>query len=388
MFTVPVTFATLTAGNQPASLIDQNFTAILNALNGISQGSFQAGAYPAVNADKGKFFVLGGGAFYNFTLAAPAGYDSNFQITIANPDTRFKIIAASGLANYYLPPGGIVRFYINNSGTWSASPSSQRYVLSANTTLYVDVTNGLDTNDGLASGAGNAWKTIQHAENFIKSSIDANGFSIVVQLAAGTYPENVVISSVMIGAHVYTIQGDATSAATAANYIIDGGGGAGTDAIFCTDDGQVTLNGVTVKNSGATGVHVTQGGICDIKGNTNLGVASVQVNIGQLGRVNYSGPHSLTGNATNMTQVNGGSVSWGSSITVTIGSALTYTTFLAMTNGFADTSGAAVTFSGAGVAGTTGKLYTVAMNGALVLSGTTLPGNVAGTTSTGGQVSP
>ncbi len=65
--------------------------------------------------------------------------------------------------------------------------------LNAARTFYVDVTNGLDTNGGMASGSGKAWKTLQHAVNWIAANIDVADQSVIIQCADGTYPENLIL---------------------------------------------------------------------------------------------------------------------------------------------------------------------------------------------------
>lgn len=58
-------------------------------------------------------------------------------------------------------------------------------VLSANTTYYVLAT-GSDSNSGLVNSAGGAWATVQHAFDYV-STINANGFRVIIQVGAGTF---------------------------------------------------------------------------------------------------------------------------------------------------------------------------------------------------------
>src|SRR5580704_13196431 len=65
-----------------------------------------------------------------------------------------------------------------------------RNALVQSTTFYVDVANGNDGNKGLSAGAGNAWKTIQHAIDTICNTYDLAGQQCIIQCADGTYPES------------------------------------------------------------------------------------------------------------------------------------------------------------------------------------------------------
>jgi len=341
-------------------------------------------AYLVANADKGDTIALGGSSIYTLTFAGAAGYDANFLCLVINEDTsRGKTVSLAGVGTFILWPGQSCIVFASNN-TWHSDAPNQRWVLPNSTTFYVDPVNGLDTNDGLAAGAS-ALRTIQAAENLLKNKVDFNGQSVIVQLAAGTYNENVVVSSQPVGGHVYTIHGDNT---TPTNCVLNGGGGAGSDAIFVTDYGAVTLDGIEVTNAGANCIHVTQGGICDIKGGTNLFNASVHVLCAYGGRVNFTGNYTIGFNAVNHVQViDDGTLSFGAGITVSLPNPLAFTTFAQVTSGSVDCSGVAVTFSGAGAgAGSTGVRYAVALNGVLQLSGTVFPGNAGGTTASGGQV--
>jgi len=60
-------------------------------------------------------------------------------------------------------------------------------------TLYVDVINGSDANNGLAPGSGHAFKTIQHAVLVAATDYDLDGNALTIQLADGNYPENVAL---------------------------------------------------------------------------------------------------------------------------------------------------------------------------------------------------
>jgi hypothetical protein len=67
-------------------------------------------------------------------------------------------------------------------GTLSETPI--RIILTANTNFYVSTT-GNDSNNGLTLGT--AWATLQHARDFISTSLDIAAFTITVNIGAGSF---------------------------------------------------------------------------------------------------------------------------------------------------------------------------------------------------------
>lgn len=86
----------------------------------------------------------------------------------------------------------------------------------SNLTYYVDVTNGLDTNDGLSSGTGHAFKTIAKAISIIPQIVN---HVVVINVASGAYSESVFISG-FSGKGSISLNGG-TDLATAVNYKIN-----------------------------------------------------------------------------------------------------------------------------------------------------------------------
>ena len=80
-------------------------------------------------------------------------------------------------------------------------------------TYYVNITNGLDTNDGLSSST--AFKTIMHAVNLIPQIVNHN---IIINAAAGTYPEDLKLPGFMGKGSITIIGG--TDTTTALNFIV------------------------------------------------------------------------------------------------------------------------------------------------------------------------
>jgi hypothetical protein len=80
--------------------------------------------------------------------------------------------------------------------------------LKAGVTFFVDPTNGLDTKDGLAAGAGNAFLTMNNAVNVIYSQIDCQNSSPTISVPSGaTVTETINIFGQMTGCNVLQITG-------------------------------------------------------------------------------------------------------------------------------------------------------------------------------------
>lgn len=142
--------------------------------------------YTVANTDKAATIALGGSACYTLTFNAASGYDANFSVTVLNEDTatpRAKIIAISGLANFFLYPGQSVVVF-NQNNVWSVQGKSRWRIPSGTTTIYTNQSLGNDSNDGLATGAGNAMATVQAAMIRISRDIDVAGNSVLVQMGA------------------------------------------------------------------------------------------------------------------------------------------------------------------------------------------------------------
>ncbi|MDQ2083197.1 hypothetical protein RA307_23685 [Xanthobacteraceae bacterium Astr-EGSB] len=141
-------------------------------------------AYTAGSGDCGSTIALGGGAFYALTVSAASGYESTCVMVVANEDAaRGKKISVNGHGDFILWPKQTLTIFASNNA-WLVTPP-QRWKLPANTTIYFDKTNGADTNDCLAAGAGNACETPQRAWDIASNEIDLNGRSILLQSASG-----------------------------------------------------------------------------------------------------------------------------------------------------------------------------------------------------------
>ena len=121
------------------------------------------------------------------------------------------------------------------NGTWAGwvqlngAGGNVRPLLTANRTYFVDTVNGNDANNGLAAGAGNAFKTFGKAMTVV-GAIDTGAFQLTVSGAAGTYNEAITLPK-MVGALPAILQGVGSTTIinpTTANAIAIMNDGAGT----------------------------------------------------------------------------------------------------------------------------------------------------------------
>jgi hypothetical protein len=100
--------------------------------------------------------------------------------------------------------------------TTAAAAATYREKLTANRTYYVR-TDGSDSNTGLANTAGGALLTIQKAIDVVAEAVDTAGYTVTIQVGAGTYTGANVITGQFVGAGAVVIQGDTT---TPANVVV------------------------------------------------------------------------------------------------------------------------------------------------------------------------
>jgi hypothetical protein len=144
--------------------------------------------YTIATTDCGSTIQAGTGStgFFTITLPAVAGFAGNCTVTIKNGDTgRGKSLSGfpSDLSTILWPLQTVKVSIVN--GIWATIYNPGRWRWVANTTIFFDNTNGLDTNDCLAAGSGNACKAGQAAWNILAHFVDLNGHNPTLQAAAG-----------------------------------------------------------------------------------------------------------------------------------------------------------------------------------------------------------
>lgn len=255
-----------------------------------------------------------------------------------------------------------------------------RELLTENRTYYVR-TDGDDGNAGLVNDADGAFLTVQRAID-VASALDNNGYNITVQLADGTYSENIFLKQ-CVGTGTVTIVGNV---ATPANVII-----AGTTACFSSlgQSTTYTLSSMKLTGTGSTiGIDCRYSSIINY---TSLVFHSsflyhIQALFG--GNVICSGDYFITAGASNAhwSARSGGGITF-QGRTISIYNAITFTQFAECRYSatmFLNSS----TFTLVGGATVTAKRYLSDLNAVIQTAGggaNYLPGNAAGVTATGGQ---
>lgn len=252
--------------------------------------------------------------------------------------------------------------------------------LQANRTYYVR-TDGSDTNDGLANTSGGAFLTIQKAIDVVFGNIDLAGFNVDIQLAAGTYTGNIVLSSAQVGKGDITLKGDASSSANAATYIVTSSSG---HTFNCGGGARLFIQGFEIRSAANNGFNIENQGYIKTTGLMRYGaVASFYVRT--LGTSVFEGgsqTHIFTGNANAgfyaspfaYINIPSATISIPSGVTIAFG----YAFFGADRGGIISAGG--LTISNLGTV--TGSRYNV-NNGGVIHTGTgninLLPGSTAGT---------
>jgi hypothetical protein len=250
-----------------------------------------------------------------------------------------------------------------------------REQLSANRIYYVR-SDGSDGNNGLANSSGGAFLTIQKAIDTV-AALDLSIYNVTVQVADGTYAGAVVVSAPWVGSGTVTLQGNTS---TPANALLSTGA---NDCITVLTAATLTVTGFKLTNSGAFLLHASSGSI-RFSLLTFGSCGSQQVRVTDGGRITATGNYGIDGGAGNHWSAVSNGIVRVQSKTITLTGTPAFSTAFAN----ADLSSTVLvngnTFSGSA----TGSRY-AATNNAVISSGgggaTYLPGNAAGSTSTGGQ---
>jgi hypothetical protein len=245
-----------------------------------------------------------------------------------------------------------------------------RESLSADRTYYVR-TDGSDAHDGLTNSSGGAFLTIQHAANTVANTLLLNGYTVTIQIGDGTYTGALVLTP-LLGSGTAIIKGNTSTPAnvfvsTSANTFALSGAGANW-----------TVQDLKVQSSAGSTFLVQNYAVLHY-GNIIFGTAAVS-------HIFTNGPstawcdsnYSIVGSAGRHLHTDGSGqiYCFGRTITLTGTPAFSSAFANALTGGNMYLSGN--TYSGSA----TGKRYDATIYG-IIQSGTTLPGNVAGTSPTG-----
>lgn len=249
-----------------------------------------------------------------------------------------------------------------------------REMLGANRTYYVR-SDGNDGNSGLANTPGGAFLTLQKAVD-TAAALDSSIYDVTVQLGAGTYSAAGLIAKSMAGAGRVIVIGDET---TPANVVVNATSGDLFTSTHVTTIYEVRGVKLT-SSSGGAALRADYGSYIRFQ-NVEFGAT-----FGEQIRTTAGGVVEAFGNYTISA---GASYHWRAILAGVIrvqSKTITLTGTPAFSSAFVDTNFVGViqvnsnTYSGSA----TGIRYSAAAN-SMISSGVTLPGNVAGSTATGGQ---
>lgn len=382
----------LPTGGTAGQVLSKNSTANFDAAwaNNVANGMLnntrlaKTAAYPVVNADKGVTIALGGTAFYTLTFNAASGYDANFAVMVVNEDSgRGKTIAPNGVDSFILWPGQTCIVY-NDNNTWRVLPAWQRWHLpSGNTTVNCDFILGLDTNDGLAAGAGNALKTYNKA---LYNCLHYFDFSSLPQSTVTILGASGNVDTQQIHYSPHAVVGAQGGAAI----LLDGNSGSMNVAGDCIQmffsAAEIQLRRITLVSVGGGGITLQFGAMIYILDGVSFGACSGggHITLSEGSRVLMNNNFTISGSAPFFVNNSGGFFGAGAALTGTFGASVVMTAFVAAAGagGITNFNNIALNLNGNTV---TGSRFTVS-GGAALLSGgspavamTYFPGTSAGT---------
>lgn len=251
-----------------------------------------------------------------------------------------------------------------------------REILTGNRTYYVR-TDGSDTNNGLANTSGGAFLTIQKAINTV-ASIDLSIYDVTIQIGDGTYTGAITVTGPWVGSGTVTLQGNS---GTPANVFISV---TSATAITVQDGARITLKDFKVGTTTSGFALLAQRNANVILSGLNFAAcASQQMRSSDSSAISVSGNYTISGGGATHWMCVGASVIRCQSVTITLSGTPAFTTFATCINlGMMFVDG--ITFSGSA----TGARYSATGNGVINTGGggaTYLPGDSAGSTTSGGQ---
>ncbi len=267
---------------------------------------------------------------------------------------------------------------VNVSGSIRELPAGDtlpgvRELLTAARTYYVRA-DGSDSNTGLSNTAGGAFKTLQRVAEIVVP-IDFGGYTITVQLADGTYTDSAVFTKTLNGR--VSIVGNASSPSnvvisTSASCITSSG--AGTD---------VTVSKCQLQSSSVSALVGTNGAY--ITGTDNIYGVCAFAHVAALlrGQVVITGTAQIIGNAPSFANLDNGFLDT-TLVAFTLTGSRSFAAAFIYAGSLSYARVVLPTFTGSA----TGSRFTTAGNSMINVNGagdSFLPGNAAGTRTSGGE---
>lgn len=271
-------------------------------------------------------------------------------------------------------------YFIIDEGRFAMGTSENSYAtyaiaLTQDLSLYVSTT-GSDSNDGLS--AATAFQTIQRAVNVVRTRYSLCGYTAIINVADGTYVENVLMGSVA-GGIVRFVGSTSAIWRNTAGYLL-----------VVTDSSTVECSGFTFGGGGtANGIGVRNGAFCNFQGgHVFAAMTGYQILATRNGVCTVSGSYSITGgSSSHYGAFDGGNITI-FSISVTLVGTPAFTASFALVGRVGNINGGDQVFTFSGVAA--GTRYGIFANGVIWVNGkgpNVFPGSMAGYVNTGGSYS-
>lgn len=344
---------------------------ITNVATTLSVAPGAGALFPNPNVGAGQYFVL------SLFDAATGLVTEIMKVTARSADTLTVVRAQEGTSARSWTAGDVVGNF------WTAGQAQTffdnvRLGLTGNTIFYV-ATTGNDANDGLTPAT--AWLTIQNAFNVIGSNYDLNGFVATIQLEDGTYAgassgrpmTGGGAVSVVVQGNIVTPNNTIIAATNAA--LLADGNGSGFTVQYCKLSSSL---GNCIQASRNAQVYTGPG--------LNFGATpnGAHMFCSDASSIRILNDYTISGSAQAHYQVIDGSITGPVGLTMTVSGTPAWAFACVSVINCGTVYVQNPTFSGSA----TGKRYDVEANGVINTAGgvaTTFPGNVAGTTATGGQ---
>ncbi len=329
---------------------------------------------PPGSPSDGTIYIPGSGA-----TGAWSAWDFNLAYYVDG--AWQKIVPKAGWIVYDIDQGAFY-IYVGAPLYWTRlfGTAGLREVLSADRTYYVNASAGSDSNDGLSAGA--AFATIQKAID-VAAALDGSIYDVTIQLANGTYVSSQLNVKTMVGAGSIFIIGDEV---TPSNVIVEINGVVPNHSGFYGDAAQTTyhIRGVKIINTGGSSGWAlwANNGSRILYQNVEFGPGWIgHVNAGRFSYVEATGDYTISAD-TAIHVLSTGSINI-SAKTITLTGTPNFSFYFAA----ALENGVMRQISNTFVGSATGKRYESTFGGIIRVLGageTYFPGDVAGTTDTGG----
>jgi len=308
------------------------------------------------------------------TFLFQSGFSGRAEMGLAGEDDFSFKVSANGSA-------WVEALRIDRStGRVSMPLTPGRELLTSNRTYFVR-TDGNDSNSGLSNSPAGAFATIGGAYSAVAARIDAAGYTVTFQIAAGTYAASILLNRSIPNASAVMILGN-TAAPSSVAVTPSGYGG------FTIDGQAVSISGMRISNAGATGqgVLIRNRGTLNVEAGVEFGACPNRAHMEAIGgsSVNSTQNWSIVGGAQSHVLLSGQSTWTASGRTITIGGTPAFTSaFLSAAQG-----SSAVLFSNTWSGAATGSRYAATGNSIVDTFGagaSHLPGSIAGTVASGGE---